>query len=264
MKSIEQLCEFHAFDRSYWYIMTDTPFEYASRRTVLRSIGAGATGAAGITGTASAKRGNGGNKGGKRPLEETSSLVAALNYRGTGTTFEGFADDPADANFDPGREFDTTNPEVVGDGRLIHYQLPFGTHKPYVLHHEGDGRYTPRGAVTNFETDGSAPPGLPPGRYRATVREEVNLYEKGGYFDWSATRVDFFDRPGMEYVTSTLIILWDEDAEENDDPSVRTDDPTPGKDTPEFSEDILGDVYEEIKTAAEELIDAGVSTLGGT
>lgn len=244
--------------------MTDTRFERAGRRTVLRLIGAGATGIAGVTGTASANRGNGGEKGGKRPLEETSSLVAALNYRGTGTTFEEFADDPADANFDPGREFDTTKPEVVSNGRLIHYQLPFGTHKPYVLHHEGGGRYTPRGAVTNFETDGSAPPGLPPGRYRATVREEINLYERGGYFDWSVTRVDFFDQAGMEYVTSTLIILWDEDAKGNDDRTFRTDDPTPGKDTPEFSEDILGDIYGEIKTAAEELIDAGVSTPGGT
>lgn len=246
-----------------------------SRRSVLKAVGASVGGLVGMAGSASARgRGNGNGKPGRgngddnpgrrnnengngdrrenrgrRQLEDTPSTLAVyfpdheqlaaeelMNAIHDGTGF-----------FDPGVGFDTTDLVVTGNGNRIHHELPFPGAKPYVLAHEGDGLYTDRGAVINFELDEEdvddlpLPPELAEAlrhliadqgvtKFRAAVSEYIQLYGKGKYFNWSVTRVDIFARPGMNYISSAFIVLWDEndgsvpdrDAR-NDDQNYRTD-----------------------------------------
>ena len=106
----------------------------------------------------------------------------------------------------PGELFDVESAKVTGNGRVLHHELPIGDGKPYILIHEGEGRYTPRGATVNFR----GPDGLWPqeGRWRAIVREDVQATATGD-FGWSVTRVDIFSRPRMTYSGSMIIAVWD-------------------------------------------------------
>lgn len=114
---------------------------------------------------------------------------------------------PSDPGGEP-PEFDVTSFKVTGNGHVLHHELPIGSGKPYVLHHEGDGRYKPRGAVVNFQ----GPDALWPseGRWRAVIREDVQAIE-GPAFLWSVTRVDFFSRPRMQFAGSVVLGIWNDD-----------------------------------------------------
>lgn len=244
---------------------------YIGRRPVLKGAGMTIAGLGGLTGSAAAK--GKGKGGGKQQLEDQSSLTAALVFSGQGTFFPGYSKNPDVRTFDDGNLFDTTSAEITPNGQVIHYQLQFGADsKPYVLKHGEDGQYTSKGSVINVE--GPAPTlGVGPGEYRATVRDVVQLYEKGGYFNWSVTRTDVFVRPDMEYSHSLLIIVWDEDGPDRQgfpNPFYRNNpfadddgDDEPDND-PEYSSDVLGDeVFEAIESNANELIAAGPSNPGG-
>lgn len=233
------------------------------RRPVLKGAGMALAGLGGLTGSAVAKKGGkeGENGKGLRPLEETSSSTGSFVSRGVFTTFDyPYISEGALTN---GQVFDTTSADITPNGQTIHYQLQFDLNvKPYILRHEGEGRYTSRGAVVNFELPSQNPFGLPAGKYRATVRDDVNLYEMGGAFDWSVTRIDFFVRHNMSYAGSSLVVVWDEDGPNNDD----DEDRNPASDHfPDYSDDngALGDVYTDIDASAKALMGAGVSNPGG-
>lgn len=228
------------------------------RRPVLKGAGMALAGLGGLTGSAVAK------KGGPEQLEHSSSLTGSHIYVGQGTLFP-YQFSPAVETYAQGELFDTTSADVTPNGQILHYQLQFGLDsKSYVLRHEDDGRYTSEGAVINFDLDQPNPDlGLGPGAYRATVRDDVQLYEKGGYFNWSATRVDYFSRPEMSYLYSSLILVWDEDDSGNGSPFTYRNNPGLTN-PPEYSEDALGEeTFTAIDAAAKALIAADVSNPGG-
>lgn len=245
------------------------------RRPVLKGAGVTLGALGGLASPVSAGRGSGNgrggqNDGGRSPLEKDPSLVANLIYSSQVENF-GYPDFPVIRIFDPGALFNTTSAEITPNGQVLHYQLQFGTDsKPYVLTHVDGGKYVSRGAVINFDLDDANQElQLPAGKYRATVRDEVHLYGQGGYFDWSVTRTDFFVRPRMVHVGSSLIIVWDEDGPDNvggrydNDPDYRSESAYPGG-VPEFNSDVLGDdTYNAIYDAGEQLIQVGHSNPGG-
>jgi hypothetical protein len=245
--------------------MTNSYTTRLHRRTLLAGTAATLAGAT-TAGVAAAKNGNNGKKKNREPLEDTSSTVAYLTYE-PGEEGFGFPDDPVEKEsfFDDGNiEFDTTELEITTDGERIHHSLPLPGGKPYIIKHESDGLYCPNGAVINFEVEGGEDGILPEGRYRAVVREDVQLYEKGGYLDWSVSRVDLFERPKMEYIGPTLIVIWDEDGKENnEDKSFRTESPVPGE-MPDPPDEVLDpDVFLDLKEAAVELMEADEPNPGG-
>jgi hypothetical protein len=218
-------------------------------------------GIATTVGRTRATRGRAANRENREPLEETPSTVAYVTYV-PGEDGFGFPDNPVNPFFDDGTlRFNTTELEIVTTGKHIFHSLPLPGGKPYILTHEGDGRYRQRGAVINFDVDEGNAYALAEGRYRATVREAVQLYEKGGYFDWSVSRVDLFSRPGMEYLGPSLIVIWDEDGDENDDPEYRTGSSTAVPETP--NEALDDDTFSDLATAAEALLTADSPTPGG-
>jgi hypothetical protein len=214
-----------------------------------------------ITGTTAAKPNKTAKSQNWNPLEESPSKVAYLTYQ-AGVNGFGFPDAPKNSFFVEGRpRFDTTALKMAKNGKHIRHSLPFPGGKPYIIKHKGGGRYSPRGAVINFEVDAGNEYGLPEGQYRATVREEVQLYEKGGYFNWSVSRVDLFSRPEMDYVGPSLAVIWDEDGKENDDPGYRTGSSARLPETP--AEALDNDVFSNLATATEALIRADIPNPGG-
>jgi hypothetical protein len=221
-------------------------------------------GSATVAGVAGAKNGSD-KRGGREPLEASSSTVAYLTYEPGAKGGFGFPEEPAEAFFDDGsRRFDTTELEIAKNGRIIYNSIPLPGGKPYVIKHVSEGLYRPRGAVINFEVGEENGQGLEEGRYRATVREDVQLYEKGGFLDWSVSRVDLFSRPGMEYLGPSLVVIWDEDGEENDEPGVRTDSPDLDEIPDPPDEVLAADTFSDLESAAERLMAADVPTPGGT
>lgn len=220
----------------------------------------GITSIAGIT---TATTGRAANSKDREPLEETPSTVTYLTYEpGIEKEGFGFPDNPAGGFLDDKRlKFDTTALEIATNGNQIYHTIPLPGGKPYIIKHENDGRYKQRGAVINFEVDEANNYGLEEGQYRATVREDVQLYEKGGYFNWSVSRIDLFRRPGMEYVGPSLIVIWDEDGDENDDHSYRTYPYSEGISTPNVVLD--PDVLSNLGNAAEALMKADSPNPGG-
>lgn len=230
------------------------------RRPVLKGAAVALAGLGGLTGTAGAKKGGkeGENGKGLQPLEDKPSLTGSFVSPGAGTQFVY----PAPTTFAQGQVFDTTSADITPDGNVIHYQLAFDLNeKPYGLTHVGGGKYVSRGAVVNFKIPGQNAFGLTAGEYRATVRDDVNLYGKDEYFDWSVTRIDFFTRPEINYAGSAMVVVWDEDGSENGNPFVRND-PT-SVNQPEFSQTALPNIYQDIDDTAKTLMAAGPSNPGG-
>lgn len=231
------------------------------RRSVLKGAAIMIGGIATTAGSTTAKRGRAANGENREPLEETPSTVAYLTYEPDEDGF-GFPDEPVMSFFDNGTiQFNTSELNIATNGKHIFHSLPFPGGKPYIIKHEGDGRYRQRGAVINFEVDEDNDLNLEEGRYRATVREEVQLYEKGGYFDWSVSRVDLFDRPGMEYLGPILAVIWDEDGDKNENPEYRTESSVAVPETPD--EVLDEDVFSDLNTAAETLMTADIPNPGG-
>lgn len=164
--------------------------ESVTRRSFVRMAVGSVCGAAITTGVSASVTAKGG---------ESDTLAAAM-YVGSDDEFD--AGPPLS-----GELFDVSSPKQTGNGRIIHHELPFAHGKPYILKHEGKGRYTQRGATINFEGPSDLWPS--PGRWRAVVREDVQANDDGA-FAWSVTRVDFFKRPRMVYDQSIIIVVWDE------------------------------------------------------
>lgn len=252
--------------------MTQKP--RTNRRTYMKTLGIlGATGL-GSTGLVTAK-GNG--NGARRQLEEDSSFVAYSVFVGSpDNIFLGFNPDSEDqsplmrGDSDSGPfNFDTTIIEITPNEKILHYVLRFvqgnlyvNKPKPYVLREVNDKLYSSEGALVNFEitSDTDFGPlqavGLESGKYRATIRDKLHLYEDTSYFDWAITRADFFKRGkgGMNHELSLLYVVWDEDGSAN-----------------EGDKEVTRGSFEELSTElpsntvdpAAELVSAGVSNPGG-
>lgn len=169
-----------------------------TRRSVLGLAGSALLGLGFVTGSAAAK--------------SEPPKVKAVAYGGRETVF-------SDQQIELSPElFDVRGAKVTGRGRITHHELPFADGKPYVLRLDpATGRYTERGAVINF--DGPARLWQEEGKWRAVVREEVQPTQTGA-FGWSVTRVDFFERPGMQYAESVIIVVWNADLFEYPDDGV--------------------------------------------
>lgn len=170
----------------------DTNDSHSSKRREFMTTAAGALLGVTVTGGAGV---------GSATADPESEDVSAVVYEGQD---DSFGPEPTPL---PGSLFDTGSSRVTGNGRVAHNELPFGDGKPYVLKHEGGGRFTQRGATINFEGPDDLWP--TPGRWRAVVREDVQA-ARDGSFAWSVTRVDFFARPRMEYAQSMVIVVWDD------------------------------------------------------
>ncbi len=108
----------------------------------------------------------------------------------------------------PAENFDLASFRVTGQGRVIHRSLPLGSGKPYILKLDDDGAYRPNGAVINYR--GTRLLGGQERQWRAVVREVVAGQQtaSGPAFAWSVTRIDYFERPGMDYHSSTVLAVW--------------------------------------------------------
>ncbi|SFL49587.1 hypothetical protein SAMN04487950_3982 [Halogranum rubrum] len=193
-----------------------------------------------------ALRADGGDDEELTPLEPTATYFAV--YTGTGTEPNAFQypDGPTDfRGFDPGGVlFDTSALLKTHDGTVLHYDFHFtpdnsivGSKRPYVLVHEGDGQYHSRGQLAEFDVEETPPlfEFLTPGTWRAVGFDIVQLHEKGGQFDWAATRVDFYRLDGdhPEYAVSLVYLLWsDEFGSEVRDPE------NPQRDAPQLVVDV--------------------------
>lgn len=251
----------HDINLARKHIMTSQNTTGSYRRSVLKGAAVMVGGTLPTVGTTTAKPNRAGKDQNWTPLEENASKVAYLTYE-LGLDGFGFPDEPEDAVFVEGSpQFDTTALKMAKNGKHIRHSLPFPGGKPYIIKHKGDGRYSPHGAVINFEVENNEY-GLPNGRYRATVREEVQLYKKGGYFDWSVSRVDLFTRPGMDHVGSSLAVIWDEDGKENDDEKEYRNDPST-TDPETLQETLENDEFSELNSAAIDLVSAEIPNPGG-
>ena len=218
--------------------MTDaTP--RATRRTVLRGATTGAA-ALGLTapdaGRPETNRGPGGRDGrGGRGGGRVTLLDGPAEYRVYVGTGDRAPSDPADFGFparpalageDPvGGLFDAGEIEKTPNGRTLHHELQLfqgllmraERGKPYVLVHEGDGRFRARGQHVTFDARTTpelrallAHAGLPPslasidplatlaGRsWRAIGREIIQFLgdpTDSRRIHWSVTRLDCYDR----------------------------------------------------------------------
>lgn len=131
--------------------------------------------------------------------------------------------------------FDAEGFKVTGGGRVIHWELPLGDGKPYILslESEEDLLYTQRGAVINFEADENDPLFPEPGRWRGVVREEVgiNADDDGFSFERAITRVDIFSQRGMNPVGAVVLALGAFDEDRIDDYKAKAM-PNPGGNVP--------------------------------
>lgn len=241
--------------------MTSQDTTKSHRRSVLKGAAVMLGGTLPVAGTTAAKPNKTAKSQNWKPLEGSPSKVAYLTYE-FGEDGFGFPDNPAEDFFvTGGPRFDTTALKIAKNGEHIRHSLPFPGGKPYIIKHKEEGRYSPRGAVINFEIDANNEYGLPEGQYRATVREEVQLYGKGGYFNWSVSRVDLFSRPGMNYLGPSLAVIWDEDGPENDDSEYRNG---PSASNPGTPNEVLADeVFSDLAAATEALIKADIPNPGG-
>jgi hypothetical protein len=192
---------------------------------------------------------------------------------------------PSIASEDPkGGLFDASDIEKTPNGKTLHHTLRFfqgflltkNRGKPYVLIHEGDGRFTERGQHMNFEarsTDGlkrrlreaRVDPSfadreplatLAGNEWRAVGNDVVQFAEdpaQSRRIQWSLTRVDFYRRGGgpPQCELSALYVIYpnlDENGEPTDanpaDPTLR---PIPGA----------------VRQVGRELITDGHANLGG-
>lgn len=200
--------------------MTRTP---VNRREVLKTVvGVGLVGS-GMTTSAAAKRtdvGKGRGGRGKEALQRTPLYFSVYAGRGDSSVAFGFSDSPTPfRGYDVESEvFDASSIEVTPNGQTLHYGFRFlpnyalvGTPKPYVLKHEGDGKYEARGQRVNFELGSRAPEPfsfLAEGKWRAVGKDIVQLSEPGGMVESAVTRVDFYTREPTEYVRSFVYVLW--------------------------------------------------------
>lgn len=205
------------------------------RRSVLKTIGGLAVASGTFTGVSMANN-----------LDEVNRHPAdVLMYSGEG-------DDPDDFGYPDGSIWSAHDGdgslyppfEVTPNGQTLHDTLDFfgwpelGS-KDFVLTHGGDGQYEAKGEVINYEFEGAS--------RRVVVTDLAKLDEKGGAFDWQATRADYFDRNsnggagGIEYFSTYIYLIWSATNDSNPDPDL------PGK----------------LKNVGRQLIKAGPANPGG-
>ncbi|WP_336024388.1 hypothetical protein [Halobellus salinisoli] len=212
--------------------------ERTTRRTLIRSAAVG-LGLGALATPATGRRSKGGNGRGRETDNGKISLVDGdAEYRiyiagdgdGAADTVEAFAypKEPVLASEDPvGGLFDAGDIEKTPNGQTLHHTLRFfqgllirkDRGKPYVMVHQGDGRFVSKGQSINFEArtteelwalfEGA---GFDPdfaalepfatlagGRWRALARDVVQFAgdpETSRSIAWSITRVDFYTRGG--------------------------------------------------------------------
>jgi hypothetical protein len=209
-----------------------------TRRSLLRnaSIGLGLAGFLTLPrGVAAKKQGKGNNTKGKIPLEDGPAEFRVYVAKADGSS--GDLDEPVDFNYprkpsiaseDPkGGIFDASDIVKTPNGKTLHHSLRFfqgflltkNHGKPYVLIHEGDGRYTERGQHMNFEarstdalkrrlSEARVDPSLAErepldtlagNEWRAVGNDVVQFAAdpaQSRRIRWSLTRIDFYRRSG--------------------------------------------------------------------
>jgi len=136
--------------------------------------------------------------------------------------------------------FDASDIEKTPNGQTLHHSLQFfqgllirkNRAKPYVMTHQGDGRFVSKGQSINFEARTKAElqallarAGYPDltetepfatlagGRWRAVARDVVQFLgdpEKSDTIAWSLTRVDFYSQGSGKpsYELSALYVIY--------------------------------------------------------
>lgn len=169
--------------------------------------------------------------------------------------FKGVGDDPADfssvwSGYDPdGTYWDTSGLKKTPNAKTVHDILAFFQSwlikrdyiKRYVLVNEGNGFYTSRGEVVNYQFAEDLPPGfedLEGKKRRAVVTTWLQLDEDRQY-EWMVLRADYYTRGegAMEYFITNIYPVWDAAL---------------GEDMPDA-----------VSAALTELIEAGPANVGG-
>lgn len=192
---------------------------------------------------------------------------------------------PTLASEDPaGGLFDASEIEKTPEGSTLHHTLQFfqgflmrtGRAKPYVLVHEGNGRFRARGQHVNFEArttselkalfsrfgmdpalaDAEPLVTLAGGTWRGVGNEVVQFLgdpEESRRIRWSATRVDFYDRDRgrPSYELSVLYVIYPNLDGDGNPTEANPADPT------------LGAIPPGARQAGRELITDGRANLGG-
>jgi len=146
----------------------------------------------------------------------------------------------AGEDIDNGGLFDASDIEKTPNGQTLHHSLQFfqgllirkNRGKPYVMTHQGDGRFVSKGQSINFEARTKAElqallarAGYPDltetepfatlagGRWRAVARDVVQFVDDDpatNTIAWSLTRVDFYTRGGGKpsYELSALYVIY--------------------------------------------------------
>lgn len=257
--------------------MDSTPTSH-TRRGILKSACVG-LGLAGLTVPVQAgppedgPNGNG-TTGGKTPLLDGVAEFKLYVGRADDGPDEpdepgafGYPERPRIASEDPvGGLFDAGNIEKTPNGQTLHHTFEFfqgllistKKAKPYVLRHEGDGRFVSEGQHVNFEArtsrelralfekaevdpalaDREPLATLAGGQWRAVGNDIVQFLgdpERSRRLHSSVTRVDFYSRGGgpLEYELSALYVIYpnvDEDGQptpaDPTDPTLRPIPPT--------------------------------------
>ncbi|WP_049985146.1 hypothetical protein [Halobellus rufus] len=269
-----------------------------TRRALVRSaavglgLGAVVTPVAGRGSNGGNRNGRGrGSNGGKTPLVD-----GAAEYRIYVATADG--DDPVDTPeaFDypggpvlagedvgDGGLFDASDIEKTPNGQTLHHSLQFfqgllirkDRGKPYVMVHQGDGRFVSKGQSLNFEARSTeelralfAAAGYPDlsdtepfatlagGRWRAVARDVVQFVgdpETSDTIAWSLTRVDFYTRGGGKpsFELSALYVIYPNLNDEGEPTTADPQDPT------------IRPILPPAKAAGFDLVEDGRANLGG-